>query len=152
LTPPEQPPAEPLARPLGLTVILVIGLLASFIGGLLLLLMPWWVPDIRQRLPELAASVLALSTLLLLCFALWTHAGWTWWLLVVPSYSFGVLALLVAWSGEDPFYRLRDSVRALLYLAGVVWYSQFKPSVVAYYAGIRGLRERQRSRSRQDAA
>ena len=148
-----QSPPDPPTRPLGLTVILIIGLLASFIGSLLLLLTPWWVPNAGERLPEIAASGFGVGTLLVLCFGLWRHAGWTWWLLVIPSYTLVVLALLLGWSEiDDPFYRLRDSVKGLCFLVILVWYFQFKASVVEYYAAIKARRHPQRNRSGYDAA
>jgi hypothetical protein len=90
---------------------LIIGLLTSFIGSLLLLLSPWWVSNALERLPELATSALAVGALLVLCFGLWTHAGWTWWLLVISSYTLVVLGLVFGWSEIDPFYRLRNDGR-----------------------------------------
>jgi hypothetical protein len=131
---------------------LIIGLLTSFIGSLLLLLSPWWVSNALERLPELATSALAVGALLVLCFGLWTHAGWTWWLLVISSYTLVVLGLVFGWSEIDPFYRLRNSVKGLFCLVILVWYFQFKPSVVEYYAAIRARRHPQRSRSGRDAA
>jgi hypothetical protein len=152
LTLPERTSEEQLSRPLGLTVILTVALLASFVGGLLLVLAPWWVSNLRNHLPALGASAIALIALILLCLGLWRHAGWTWWLLVVPAYTVGVLGLLFAWRDPVTVFRLRGTVMALLYLLDVVWYFQFKPSVVNYYAAIGDVQRNEHGRSRRDAA
>jgi hypothetical protein len=152
LTLPERTSEEQLTRPLGLTVILTVALLASFVGGLLLVLAPWWVPNLRNHLPALGAAAIALVALIVLCLGLWRHAGWTWWLLVVPGYTVGVLGLLFAWRDPEMVFRLRGAARALVCLLGMVWYFQFKPSVVSYYAAIGEVGRHQQGRSRRDAA
>jgi hypothetical protein len=152
LTFPGRASGEQLTRPLSLTVVLIIALLASFVGGLLLGLAPWWVPNFRNHLPAFGASAIALLALIALSLGLWRHAGWTWWLLVVPAYTVGVLGLLFAWREPEVFFWLRAASKALLYLFAVVWYFQFKPSVVSYYAAIGELDRHQQDRSRRDAA
>ena len=113
MTFPGRTSGEELTRPLGLTVVLTVALLASFVGGLLLVLAPWWVPNLRSHLPALGASGIALIALILLCLGLWRHAGWTWWLLVVPAYTVGVLGLLFAWREPEVVSRLQGTVMAL---------------------------------------
>jgi hypothetical protein len=87
-----------------------------------------------------------------LCIGLWRHAQWTWWILTIVTYTLGVLGVLVAFNEPDWPYRLRNGFRALLSLAIVVWYFQFKPSVVTYYAAINALRRNPEGTSRGDAA
>ncbi len=139
-------------RPLGLTVVLIAGVLMVAIGGLILILSPLfgtW-PEPNSRL--LSAAIGGLAWVMLLCAGLWRNAGWTWWLLAIPAYVLAALGVLFALNEPDWTYRLRNGLRALICLVAAVWYFQFKPSVVSYYAAIKTLQTHLAKGSRHDAA
>jgi hypothetical protein len=133
-------------------VVLITGLLASVIGGMVLLLAPWSIPGFREQLSHLAAGVGTLTWLILVSVGLWYHAGWTRWLLAIPAYVLGVLGLLFALREPDWIYQLRNATRAILFLVGAVWYFQFKPVVVSYYAAIEASRSHSPGSSGPNAA
>jgi hypothetical protein len=143
---------QPPQRPLGLTVVLIAGILVSAIGAMLLLLAPWSLPGILDHPPHLVGGVGALTWSILVTVGLWRHTTWTWWLLAIPVYVLGLIGLLFVIQESDWIYRVRDGLRAILFLGIVGWYFHFNPAVVSYYAAIDAARKRQVHGSARDAA